>query len=138
MGVYDEYGTDTQAEVEGNWHSFDGGFKLRIARAGGANREFTTAIAEQPEKFANLTRAELTGHGVLADVYAKAVIKEKEDPNGALVTREGIPIEIGSPEMAQMLRDLPELYRMVQEFSMNRRYFRLLTQDDTAKKSQTG
>jgi hypothetical protein len=126
MSVYDEYETDAQAEVDGVWHTYSGGFKLRIARAGGSNKFFTIAIATRAAEFQDLSAQEMAEAGMMADVYAEAVVKEKDDPNGELVTREGKEIEIGSPEMGQALRDLKDLYREIQNHAMDRKWFRPL------------
>ena len=133
MSVYDRYATDAQVEVEGVYHTFDGGFKLRIARAGGGNRNYIKAIAERAEEFRNKKRAELVEAGTMADIYAEAIITDVEDPDGEFVGQDGEPIKVGSPQMAKLLRDLPELFLEIQRYATDRRYYKIIG-ETTAKK----
>jgi len=130
MSVYDQYETDAQVEVEGIWHQFEG-FGLRLARAGGSNANYLAAIAKRAENLRGKSRADLAKSGIMQEVYADAVITEIEGTE--FTTREGVIPEPGSDEVAQILKDLPELFQEIQGLATDRRFYKIVG-DSTEKK----
>ncbi len=138
MGIYNNYDTDIAAENDGVWCPFENGLMLRLGRAGGSNRRYIQAIARRSDEFKGKETSALMESGALAGVYADGVVFDKEDPNGELVTRDGAPIEIGSPEMEQALRDLPELFMEVQRYAGPRRLYRVLDSEPEGDEAGEG
>jgi len=134
MGLYQEYETDVQAENEGVYHTFKGGFKLRLARAGGGNIAYMKALADRADQLQNMTRQELAQSGFMAEIYAEAVVTAIEDPDGNFVDREGEAIEVGSEALVKAFRDLPEFWLECQTYATDKEYYRPLDEETTAKK----
>ena len=100
MGLFDAYAVDASAETDGVWFRFEGGFELKLARAGGGNQAFAKAVAEEMKTEWTLP--------ALRRVYCASVIK---DSRGEGFTDEhGKHIAVGSPELLAALEALPDFY----------------------------
>lgn len=115
--MYNAFITDPDLEKNGVILDF-GEFRVTIARAGGLNQLYAKVAAEvfRPYKRAveTLTLSEEQSRKLLAEVYAKAVIKrwEIKDESGAwqarLVMPDGSTVDY-SPEAVAKLLAAPEL-----------------------------
>lgn len=130
MGLYQAYRGDAKAETDGIWFTFEGGFKLRIARAGGSNTEYLSILAEMAEKLQDSDNS-LMNNRALAEVYTKAIIKGAE--GDGFVTAEGAPIAVGTDDVTNALVELPEFFQEVIGRATNRRFY-LASGADPAKR----
>lgn len=81
MSMYQQFKTDPQVEKDGVWLDY-GDFRIRIARAGGANKKFQKVTERLTRPY---RRALATGtidpdvaEGLLMQAYAEAVVREWE------------------------------------------------------------
>lgn len=135
--VYKMFETDEQVEQEGVLLNY-GKFRILIARAGGANRKFAKVFREKakPFKYAldHNKMSEDDSNRVMAEVYAETVIlgwesivknKETGEPelkaNGEpklqkkIEDKDGKLMEFSVENCVQLLMDLPELFRDIQQ-----------------------
>ena len=123
MSLYDTYETDPKVEQEGVWHTFEG-FKIRIARAGGANTAYLVAVAEHADALrAAADQGSFLISRPMAQVYVDTIIKGLEETEpGALNDRDGIQVTIG-PALVDALAELPDLFREVTRLANERKWF---------------
>lgn len=132
MNPYQLFQTDSKMETEGLWLDY-GDFKIRIARAGGANQKYAKLLAEKTKpfrrRFDNGTMDNAAAEKILAETYAEAVVLGWENvPN-----RAGEPLAFNKENCIALFLDLPELFRDVQEQAARVANFRAQELEDDAK-----
>jgi hypothetical protein len=76
MSLYEQFGTNKKAESEGVWLRY-GDARIKIARAGGNNKEYAKVAAQIQRKAKQHINSNETGDIVieyLADLYVKTII----------------------------------------------------------------
>lgn len=131
---YAKFKTDSEMETSGIWLDY-GDFKIRIARAGGANVRYEQALAKhvQKNKLAVKTESLSTNdiRKILIEVFADTVILGWEG-----LTDENEQLMPFSRENAiKVLTDLPELFADIQEQSSKIVLFQRKTLEEAAKNS---
>lgn len=134
MGI-GAYVTDETVENEGIWHSFEGNFKLRLARSGGSNVGYLRAVAARAEAMRDLPREDWSTSRSQAEILVEAVIKDAE---GDFTGTDGEPLEIGSDKLVDELLKAPELMLLIAGLSTDRRWYRVIEGVDVAGKSSAG
>ena len=115
-GPYDKYQTDTQVEKSGVILNY-GDFKIRIARAGGANAAYLAALdtAMRPYR-KQVARGQIdreTSDRIVRDVFAETVIlgwSSQQYGEGKIPGPDGNPLEFNRENVKQLLTDLPDLF----------------------------
>lgn len=140
MSLYKDFGTDKQAERDGVLVNL-GDVRFLVARAGGSNRKFVKTFKEKSEPFRHAIdtkkMADEDAQRILAETYAETVILGWEsavrDENGDLVKDakgkpkvqqsiegpDGKQMKFSVENCTQLLMDLPELFRRLQEIAMD-------------------
>lgn len=123
MSIKSIFGTDPKVERDGAWLDF-GEFRVRVARAGGANKSYQRALEEESREHRrvielNALDPELA-EDILRRVYARAVVRDWETKrDGEMV--QGIELEDGAellpvnPEnVLAAFRAFPDLFSTIQ------------------------
>ena len=132
--IYDLFATDPKAEAEEGLVLDYGGFgRITIRRAGGANKAFARALESRLRPYRRQMQAgtldEAVAERLLAEVYAETVLLGWDGITG----RDGQDIAFTPQAAAQLLTDLPELFRDVQEQAQKAANFRAAELADSAK-----
>jgi len=141
---YKLFASDKDVEQKGVLVNY-GDFRLRIARAGGANQRFRRLLQAKLKPFRhqidNDTMDEQVSEQLLREAYAEAVILgwESKVEKGDKVSWEPwietpdgqLPYTVAN--CVKVLADLPELFRDVQQFSGKSAAFRKVEEEDDAK-----
>lgn len=149
MGLYSTFQTNPDLEKDGVWLDY-GDFRIRVARAGGANKKYL-ALAEKT--FKPVRRSIEAGsmsnqraEHLLMDVYSKAVVKDWEtkvtDPiSGEESWKKGIEdpdgdlLEVNAANIYQTFQNLPSLFLDLQQQADVIANFRAAELEEEAKNS---
>lgn len=142
MSMYKSFETDKDIERQGVWLDY-GQFRIRIARAGGANKDFKKVLDRltRPHRrvIANDSMDEAVAAGILRRAYAKAVILDWETRDKAGDLQEGIEQkdsdELLPPSLENIvitLRALPDLFTDIQEQATSSALYKATLRDDAA------
>lgn len=145
MSMYKQFQTDSAREKEGVWLDY-GDFRVRIARAGGANKEFQKSLERITRRY---RRAIATDNleteladDLVRQVYAKTVILDWETKVGEEFKR-GIEPDDGGAELLPVtqenvlatLRALPDLFSDIQDQARSSVLWRSAIKEDLAGNS---
>lgn len=116
MSFYKVYTTDPELEAKkGIDLDYGDCGVITIHRAGGANKKFATVLnskmAPYRRQLQNGTIDEAVASKVLAEVYAEAVIVGWKGVKG----KDGKNLAFNSKNVLELLTDLPELFKDIQE-----------------------
>ena len=131
-GPYSVFRTDRTLEKEGIILDY-GDFKIKVARAGGANAAFQKALISKIRPFKRQIDAGAIPDGVaerlFLEVYAESVVLGWEG-----VTDEyGKPFPYSKENAVKLFSDLPDLFRDVQSQAASISNFRAEVTEDTIK-----
>jgi hypothetical protein len=114
MSFYKQFGTSEDLEVNGIWLDYGDAGRIKIARAGGANRRFATVLERKTRPYRraldNGTIDPKVIERVMAEVFAETVILGWED----VIGRDGEPLPYTFDNVVQLLLDLPDLFLDIQ------------------------
>lgn len=134
MGLYKQLKTVPDFETNGVWIDY-GEFKIKIARAGGANKNFAKCAEKLSRPY---RRAIQTGmisvdkaEEILLQVYAKSVILDWED-----VTDENDKkLDFSEENVIKVMTDLPDLFNDIKNQASSPEIFRENIPEQDAKNS---
>jgi hypothetical protein len=123
MSPYTLFATDNRLEQDGILLDY-GSFRLRIARAGGANRRFAQVLEAKLKphrrQIQTETLADEVAHRLIVEAYAEAVLLGWE----GVVDAGGQPMPFTRDNAVRLLTDLPDLFRDLQEQATKAALFR--------------
>lgn len=144
MSLYKDFATDKNMERSGVLLNY-GDVRLLIARAGGSNRKFSEVFKEkaQPYRYAidHGKMSEEDANRIMAEAYAESVIlgwqSVVRDENGDVVRdskgkpkiqqsiegKDGKQMKFTVENCTQLLLDLPDLFRDIQQMASDQRNF---------------
>jgi len=133
MNPYKMFKNDPDLESQKGIILDYGEFKIRIARAGGANTDFNRSLRARIKPYKKQIEHNLMDNDlaqqILAEVYADSVIL-----NWSGVTdEEGNELEFTRENVIKVLTDLPELFNDIQAQAQELSNFRELEIEDEAK-----
>lgn len=132
------FATDKKAETEQGITLDYGSFKIRIVRAGGANRKYAETLNRKLKPYRRqLENDTIDGEVALkamAEVYADTVIIGWEGITGP----DGQPLDYCRNNVIKLLTDLPDLFRDIQEQANKAALFRAQEREEEAKNSESG
>lgn len=106
MGFWEQYENDADKEINGAWHDFGGGLRLRIGRADiDANPNFSASYQELMQ--------DVTDENETARLLYASLVTEAE----GLTDRKGAAMEPTRENIAAVFKALPELYRRVRKIA---------------------
>jgi hypothetical protein len=124
MTLYRKFGTDSNVETAGVVLDYGEGVKIRIARAGGANKAYLKALERLSRKYRRQIQLDIldeeTAREVFRAIYAETIVIGWEGVTG----REGKPIEFSRENCIKLFEDLPDLFADIQAQAGNAALFR--------------
>lgn len=114
MSIYAAFQTDAAAETEGITLDF-GDYQFTIARAGGSNKKFETALKKRLERYKRMidfdALPEATAHKALVEVYAETVVIGWTGVTDA----DGNAMPFSVANAVKLFTDLPGLFNVIRE-----------------------
>jgi len=123
MSMYKAFKTDEQLEREGIVLDY-GEFRVTIARAGGANKRFERVLDLKTKPYKRAIQTETLdnkrGLEIFQEVYAEAVVlnwevKENGEWRQGIELPDGTIGEFNKDNVLMTFRNLPDLFRDIQE-----------------------
>lgn len=144
---YGAFITDKQLEKQGIvLDYFEFGFKVTIARAGGANKKFHKVREAKAQKvhrqIENKLLSNEAAEDILRQVYAESVIldwavlvdEDKDEwKTGTMENIEGELVPCNPENVLALLRDLPELWKDIKEQAESVSLFRKAEMEEQGK-----
>lgn len=131
-GPYSVFRTDKTLEKEGIVLDY-GDFKIKVARAGGANAAFQKALAAKVRPYKRQLDAgtipDDVAEKLFLDVYAESVVLGWE----GVTDENGKPLPYSKENAVKLFSDLPDLFRDVQNQAAAISNFRAEVTEDTIK-----
>lgn len=118
--IYDVYGSDASAEVNGVWREYGPNskgnpFRIKVARAGGDNIAYVRALEKHTAPYKNKIKSkQLTAEEnrtIMSKVYAEAICKDWEGAEN----RQGKDVPFSREQVERTLYELPNLANLVIE-----------------------
>lgn len=140
MGLYAQFKTDTSLETTGILLQYGNNSKglpiaIRIARAGGANKNYAKLMEARVKPYRRQIQNETIERalldGIVKQVFAETVVigwENVEDENNS-------PLSFSVPNVLKVFEDLPDLYADIQEVSQKAAAFRNEIREIDAKNS---
>lgn len=133
MSMYTQFETDTEREQKGVWLDY-GNFRVMIARAGGANKNYQKALERVTKSHRHAIKAETVDPELADDlvrrVFAQTVVLDWETKVGKAF-KKGIEqkdkkelLPVNRENILITLRALPALFEDIQEQSRSIALFR--------------
>lgn len=138
MSLYTQFKTDGALEKEGillEYGVTDDGkpITIRIARAGGANKQYERRMEAEVKPYRRMIQNETIENAViqriLKKVYAETIVLGWENVQG----QDGKPMAFNVENCIQLFEDLPDLFRDIQEQSQRAALFRAEIREADAK-----
>lgn len=129
MSLYSQFETDPELEKTGIWLEYDVNskgepIKIRIARAGGANTQFTKRMEQRVKPLRRQIQNETLSVDAIQkltqEVYSEAVVLEWLN----VEDRDGNPIPFSAANVAKLFQDIPDLFLDIQEQAQRSALFR--------------
>lgn len=137
MSVYRKFKTSKSAELSGVTIDYGDGTKIRVARAGGSNRAYLSALEKISRKHRRQIQLDILPEDVAAritrELYVDTVVLGWEGVTDA----DGQPLEFTRDNALKVFEDLPDLFRDVQEHATSLALFRDEVLEGDAKNSST-
>lgn len=127
--LYKLFKTDENLEKDGVWLQYgeteDGQpIRIRIARAGGGNTKFAKELEKRTRPYRkalqNGTLDDKTADRIYKEVYAETVVLEWQN----ITDQDGNLLDFSVENILKVFKDLPDLFRDIQEQSNNVAIFR--------------
>lgn len=132
VSPYAKFKTNEQLETKGINLDF-GDFAIRIARAGGSNKAYNTALIKHLKPHRKAIQAGTihpdVQRKVMAEVYAESVILGW----AGVLDEEGNVMDYNHENVVKLLTDLPELFNQIMADAENYRLFKEDENEDIAK-----
>ncbi len=121
--------TDAQVETKGVIIDY-GDFKVRIARAGGANKKFERLLSRKtrPHRRAIATESmsDKLAESIMMEIYAETIMLDWE----GVTDDDGNVIPFSKDAVLALFKELPDFYRDIVEQSQKVALFRKTLQED--------
>lgn len=143
MSLYSAFETDPNVERQGVNLDF-GTFRVRVARAGGANKRFLKLMDQKTKAYKQAIKydqlEESIAEEVMLEVYADAVIlgwetKVEGEWKSGIEARDGSLVPYSAKNVKETLKALPELFSQIQQEASRHTNFRYIQQEADAKNS---
>ena len=130
--VYDAFETSKALESDGIVVDY-GDFKFTLARAGGANRKFTSAVERRMRPHRRALQAGTldpdVGDRIAAECFAEAVVLAWD----GVTDRQGNPLPFTRDHCVQLLLDLPDLFADLRAQATNASNFLAAEREEVGK-----
>lgn len=129
MGLYENHATDGKLEKTGVWVDY-GEFRVKIAKAGGANRKYTAMVERETKPIRRALQAgtvsEERARPIMIKVFTETIIMgwqtwddDAKDGEGEWVDgiemRDGTVGKYTKENVTTVLNDLPAVFNMIKQ-----------------------
>lgn len=125
--------TDAELETKGIVLDYGDYGKIRIARAGGANKAFAKCLERKSRPLRRAIQSEMLDNEqaekLMAEVYADSVVLGWE----GVTDEKGKPIPFSKEACLELFRDVPDLLRDIMEQAQKSALFREEIRETAAK-----
>jgi len=132
MSLYKQFKTDESFETRGVTLDYGDGVRIRIARAGGANKKYLRATEKLSRQYRNQIRMGTfsgeTANKVMQEVFVETVILGWD----GVADAAGNPLPFTKENCLKLFRDLPALWEDIQEQATSVAIFREAELEDAA------
>lgn len=147
MSMFEQFETNPALETEGVWIDY-GDFRVRVGRAGGANKKYLSIAELKTKPFRRAIQArtmpEERSRTLIYEIYAKTVIldwqvADGEDENGDTKWKSGIPkkgggtLDFTEENVINAFKQLPALFTDIQQCAEDIALFRKEEMEADAK-----
>lgn len=138
MSLYEQFKTNVALEKEGIWINYGENsagkpIRIRVARSGGSNMKYAKCMERLARPYRRQIQNETIEPEVLEDllqkVYAETVVLGWE----GVEDEQGREMAFTQENCLKLLKDLPELFRDIQEQTQRAALFREAVREDDAK-----
>lgn len=138
--MFEMFGTDANMEKDGIILDY-GDFRVTIARAGGANTDYTKMIDRLTKPYMRAIKAETLPNEIAEEIFRKAyahtIVKNFEVKRGENDWVAGIPqkgsaelLEVNTINVMATFEELPELFNAIREDAQKHSLFRKALLDE--------
>jgi hypothetical protein len=124
MSTYGQFRTSPKVEKDGVLLDYGEAGCFRVARAGGSNKAYLSAIEKMHRKYRKQIQlgilSEAVSQKILRDIFADTVILGWEGVTGP----DGEALEFNRTNILRVLEDLPDLFADIREQAANAALFR--------------
>lgn len=146
MGMFKQFRTDTNLEKQGIWLDY-GDFRVRVARAGGANTMFNKSIEHKTKPYRRAIQAETFDRDRIQTLVREAFVDTivlawevnkgtSDDPKwepGIEGEEEGTVLPYTKENVLNTFKALPDLFTDVQEQAAKSALFRQELREEDVK-----
>lgn len=133
MSFYSLFGTDKNAETEGVWVDYGEAGRIKIARAGGSNKAYTSALQkmykENRHQIETETMPDEVAEKKARDIFVKFVVLDWE----GVKDEHGKNMQCTFDNVTKLLVDLPDLYSDLRQQAAKVSNFRAEAMEADAK-----
>ena len=123
MGLRSQFKTDTGIEVTGVWIDYDGGCRIKIARAGGANKRYLKAMEALSRKYKRQLNLEIlpveVGNKLMREVFATTIVLEwkgvTEEDLGRADHGDSAEVPCSVEAAMELFEFMPDIFSDLQE-----------------------
>lgn len=148
MDMFSQFGTDDNLETNGIWLDY-GEFRVKIARAGGANKKFLSYVEQKTKPLRRAIQAgalsEERSAALFYEIYAKTIVLDWQIADGKkgeeTVWKKGIHkkgggvLEVTPENIVLTFKLLPNLFANIKEAAETMTLFRVEELEADAKNS---
>ncbi len=135
MSTYSAFATESSLETNGITLDFGNAGKVRIARAGGANKKFEKAMMRLTKPYRHAINSGTidpkTADQLLYRAYAEAVVIGWEGITG----KDGADLPFSADAAVALFTDLPDFFQQIRRNADSSALFRVETNEDDSKNS---
>ena len=142
MGLFSDFKNDDSAEKDGQWFQYGNNTRIKIARAGGANKVYQKRLdaVSRPyrRQIATDTLTNEQATDILMQVYASVLVKgweTKRDERweSGIENEEGELVQFNTDNVLSTFRSLPDLFTMVRDDAQKGAHYRANLMEEAAK-----
>lgn len=131
-GVFDDFETDKTVEKEGVWVDY-GDYKIRIARAGGANKAYEICLANKSKPYRkqiqNGSMDIARQKELVKEAYIETIVLDWEN----ITERDGTPIPFNKANVKGLFNRVPDLWEDLMTQAQDLALFKLDISEESAK-----
>jgi len=145
LNPYEMFETSDDYEVNGKWKSF-GGFKVKLARAGGRNTMWKKSFAEFSKDYKGADSGSVSEEiiiDIVMKTFCEAAVKDWEVRNEKGEWRKGIYVKnkkgevelrpVNFKNILKCLKQLPDLYDKLDDAAKTLSFFQSKKEEDLIK-----
>lgn len=133
--IYDRYKTDKRIETSGVWFDYGDMGRFLVARAGGANSEYSRMLSKKMKVYRNQIDSGNIPEDVLrkvtANIFAETVVLNWEDVHD----EKGKVMPYSKENCEKLLVDLPDFFDDISAFAIQYSNFQITEMDEADAKN---